>query len=206
MHARDYVNLEMLRSRLLAKPPELPLTPRRGDFDLNPAARPINGANLLPAAVLVPIVARPEPMVLFTKRAEHLTRHPGQVSFPGGVAEPADVSLTATALRELEEETGIAEKYVSVAGFLEPYETVSGFAVLPVVGLLSEGFALRTDEGEVESIFEVPLSFLLDPASLQEERREFKGISRRVYAFQHGSHNIWGATAAILVNLRERLA
>lgn len=206
MHAREYVDLEMLRTHLLSDPPELPLTPQRGDFDLNPAARPAGRGSLLPAAVLVPIVARPEPTVLFTKRAEHLTRHPGQVSFPGGVAELEDASLTATALRELEEETGITAKYVSVAGYLEPYETVSGFAVLPVVGLLSEGFALRADEGEVESIFEVPLSFLLHPASLQEERREFKGISRRVYAFQHGSHNIWGATASILVNLRERLA
>jgi len=206
MDATDYLSLEVLRSRLLPMPPPLPLAPRRSDFDLNPGTRPAAKRVLTPAAVLIPIVARSEPAVLFTKRAEHLTRHPGQVSFPGGMADSGDASLTATALRELEEETGITPDYVSVAGYLDPYETITGFAVLPVVGLLSEGFTVRADAGEVDGVFEVPLALLLHPASLEEQHREFRGQDRRFYAFQHGPHYIWGATAAMLVNLRERLA
>ena len=199
------ISAEMLRACLLAEPPELPLTPRRSDYDLNPAVRPDAPRRLIPAAVLIPVVMRAEPTVLFTKRSELLPRHAGQVSFPGGGAHPGDASLVATALRETEEETGIAADFVTVAGFLSAYETVTGYAVLPVVGFLREGFALRPNAQEVDGIFEVPLAFLIDPASLQERQMEWKGQMRRFYAFQYETHYIWGATAAILVELAGRL-
>jgi 8-oxo-dGTP pyrophosphatase MutT (NUDIX family) len=194
-----------LRSRLLARPPEVPLKPSRSDYDLNPSARELGPRELRPACVLLPIVARAEPTLLFTQRSDELPRHPGQVSFPGGRVHAADASLAATALRELEEETGIAADFVSVEGFLDVYETVTGYAVVPVVGLLREGFALKPDAREVAQVFEAPLAFFLDPANCQEHKLDWKGGMRRVYAFEVGTHYIWGATAAILVNLAERL-
>jgi 8-oxo-dGTP pyrophosphatase MutT (NUDIX family) len=196
--------LTALRARLLAEPPQLPLRPTRGDFDLNPDARP-PPRDLAPAAVLIPIVVRDEPTILFTQRTAHLARHAGQVSFPGGRVAPNDVSLVETALRETHEETGIAAGFVSVAGFLEAYETGTGFAILPVVGLLHEGFALRPQPEEVAEIFEVPLAFLLDPANRERGSREWQGRSREFHVFNHGGHYIWGATAAILVNFAERM-
>lgn len=205
MDAAQSLFLEELSARLLPDEPPLPLSPSLSDFDLNPAARPAQRRVLTPAAVLIPIVLRPEPAVLFTKRAANLAQHPGQVSFPGGRADPEDASLAATALRELTEETGITADFVTLAGFLEPYETITGFAVQPVVGLVQQGFAISTDAREVERVFEVPLSFLLDPASLAEEKRTFRGQHRRVYAFRYGQDYIWGATAAILVQFREKL-
>ena len=204
----DLANLRRsgaLGARLLADPPELPLKPSRGDYDLNPSARAFGARELKPAAVLIPIVERAEPALLFTQRSEELPRHPGQVSFPGGRVHAADASLTATALRELEEETGISADFVSVQGFLEVYETVTGYAVVPVVGLLREGFVLRPDAREVAQVFEAPLAFFLDPANRQEHVLDWKGGLRRVYAFEVETHYIWGATAAILVNLAQRL-
>jgi 8-oxo-dGTP pyrophosphatase MutT (NUDIX family) len=144
--------------------------------------------------------------VLFTERSALLSRHAGQVSFPGGRSNPEDVSLVQTALRETREETGIAPDFVSVAGFLEAYETGTGFAILPVVGLLREGFMLAPDTDEVAEIFEVPLAFLLDPANRQKQQTEWKGRMRHYYAFRYHGHYIWGATAAMLVNLAERMA
>lgn len=194
-----------LGARLLSEPPVLPLRPSRSDYDLNPSARGLDPRELKPACVLIPIIERVEPSVLFTKRAEELPRHPGQVSFPGGQVQEGDGSLAATALRELKEETGIAADFVSVQGFLEVYETVTGYAVVPVVGLLGEGFALKPDAREVAEVFEAPLAFFLDPANRQEHVFDWKGGLRRVYAFEVETHYIWGATAAILVNLAERL-
>ena len=205
----DLANLRRegaLRARLLAQPPSLPLKPTRSDYDLNPSARALAPRELVPAAVLLPVVARAEPSVLFTKRSEQLRRHAGQVSFPGGGAQDGDASLVDTALRELTEETGIAADFVSVEGFLEVYETVTGYAILPVVGLLREGFALVTDAAEVAHVFEAPLAFFLDPANRQEHVLEWKGGMRRVYAFEVETHYIWGATASILVDLAQRLS
>jgi 8-oxo-dGTP pyrophosphatase MutT (NUDIX family) len=195
-----------LRARLLSQPPALPLRPTRSDYDLNPEARAPAPRQLVPASVLLPIVARAEPTMLFTRRSEHLRRHAGQVSFPGGGAQDGDASLVDTALRELAEETGIAADFVSVEGFLDVYETVTGYAVLPVVGLLREGFALKPDANEVAHVFEVKLAFFLDPANCREHVLEWKGGMRRVYAFEAETHYIWGATASMLVNLAQRLS
>jgi len=197
---------ESVRACLLCEPPSLPLTPRRGDYDFDPAARPLPSRVLQPAAILLPIVARREPTVLFTRRSEALPRHAGQVSFPGGRSQPSDASLVATALRETEEETGIGAAFVAVQGFLDVYETGTGYAVLPVVGWLEEGFTLTPDGREVAEIFEVPLAFLLDPANRQEQTRPWGGRQRRFYAFQYKTHYIWGATASMLVDFAQRLA
>jgi 8-oxo-dGTP pyrophosphatase MutT (NUDIX family) len=194
-----------LRPLLLPEPPHLPLIPRRGDYDLNPHARPSTETSLMPAAVLLPIVHRRDPTVLFTRRTPHLARHAGQVSFPGGRLHDDDESLVETALRETAEETGIIPSFVSIAGFLEPYETGSGFAILPVVGLLEEGFSLHPNPQEVDEIFEVPLAFLLDPANREQQTGEWHGRTGTFFVFNYGPHVIWGATAAILVNLAERL-
>ncbi len=205
MNADVYLSLDALSARMLPEPPPQPLKPTRSDYDLPPHTRPLERRTLIPAAVLIPVVARSTPTILFTKRSQSLPRHAGQVSFPGGCADETDISLVHTAIRELEEETGISGDHVTPAGFLQPYETVTGFAVLPVVALVREGFSVSLNEREVESIFEVPLAFLLDPANRQEQSLEWKGEARRVYAYQYESHYIWGATAAILVDLTERL-
>jgi 8-oxo-dGTP pyrophosphatase MutT (NUDIX family) len=197
--------LEPLRARLLSDPPMLPLSPRRSDYDLNPGMRPDATRTLQPAAVLLPVVRRSEPTVLFTRRTEHLARHAGQVSFPGGRVQQSDLSLVETALRETAEETGITPACISIAGFLEPYETGTGFSILPVVGLLSEGFASVPEPQEVAEIFEVPLAFLLDPANRERHAAEWQGRRREYYAFTYEGHYIWGATAAILVDFAERM-
>lgn len=203
MDAGAFLNLETLRARLYADPP--PPEPKRSDFDLNPHVRPEGRRVLRLSAVLVPIVARAEPTVLLTRRSIALSRHAGQVSFPGGAADPTDASPAATALRELQEETGIDPSFVTVAGYLDAYETVTGFSVLPVVGLVAEGFTLAPDAREVDAIFEVPLAFLLDPANCREHKAEIKGSARRFYVFEYESHYIWGATAAMLRVLAGRL-
>jgi 8-oxo-dGTP pyrophosphatase MutT (NUDIX family) len=200
------LSLEYLRDRLLSDAPKLPLLPERSDFDLDPAHRPPRPPKLVPAAVLLPIIVRQEPAVLFTERSPNLARHAGQVSFPGGRVHEDDVSLVQTALRETQEETGIDPAFVTVAGFLDAYETGTGFAILPVVGLLSEGFALAPDASEVADVFEVPLAFLLDPANRQKNQTEWMGRMRTFYSFRYNGHYIWGATAAMLVNFGERLA
>ncbi len=183
--ARRAAAVNSLRAHLLREPPALPLTAKRGDFDLNPDQRTVEAKPLAPAAVLVPIVQRAEPTILLTQRTEHLTRHAGQVSFPGGRVNEGDISLVETALRETQEETGIAPAFITVAGFLDVFETGTGYAILPVVGLLAEGFALSPSADEVAHIFEVPLAFLLDPRNRQRQSREFQGRTRSFYAFNY---------------------
>jgi 8-oxo-dGTP pyrophosphatase MutT (NUDIX family) len=157
------------------------------------------------AAVLVPIIAGPQPELLFTRRATILARHSGQVSFPGGRCEVQDASPFQTALREAQEETGIAPAFVTLAGYLPRLHTVTGFDVQPVVGVLSPGFVLTPDANEVAEIFKVPLGFFRDPINRQQEAREQGGHQRIVYRFSHDGREIWGATAAIIVNLVARL-
>ena len=194
--------LETLRPRLLAEPPE---RTTHDDYDLEPGHPPIQTAAAIKAAVLLPVVLRSEPMLLFTRRTERLAKHSGQVSFPGGRSDPADLSPIETALRETREETGIDPDFITVAGYLDRYLTGTGFDIQPVVGVLRDGFALVPNPAEVAEIFEVPLAFLLDPVNRRRETRELAGRQRTFYSIRHGAHEIWGATAAIIVNLAERL-
>jgi 8-oxo-dGTP pyrophosphatase MutT (NUDIX family) len=164
------------------------------------------GETLKPAAILFPIVEREEPSILLTKRTEHMPTHAGQISFPGGRLHASDKSLIDTALRELEEEIGIGPDFVTVGGFLDPYETVnSGFMIMPVVGFIREGFTLRINASEVADVFEVPLAFLCDPANRRPMRVERNGRMREFHSIAYRDHIIWGATAEIIVNLSGRL-
>lgn len=160
----------------------------------------------VPAAVLVPIVARGGAMtVLFTRRTDGLARHAGQVSFPGGRAEAGDAAPVATALREAREEVGIAAASVAVVGRLEERPVGTGYRIVPVVGLLADPPPFAADSREVAEIFEVPLPFVLDPANYRRERMVVEGVPRRFHALPYRRYFIWGATAAILVNLRDVL-
>jgi len=158
------------------------------------------------AAVIVPIILRDEPVLLFTRRTEHLPSHAGQVCFPGGSYHASDETLIQTALRELQEEIGIPADKVMIAGFLDLYETLnSGFRILPVVGFLDENSPLVINPDEVAEVFEAPLSFLIDPRHQALKYAERGGVMREFYSIQFGRHEIWGATAAMIVNLSERL-
>lgn len=157
---------------------------------------------LRPAAVLVPVVHRPGEglSVLFTRRTAHLNDHAGQISFPGGRSEPEDGTPAATALRETEEEIGLARAHVEVLGSLSEYTTVTAYRVTPVVGLVSAPFVIQPDSFEVAEVFEVPLEFLLDPANHQRNTVLQKGWQREYYAVPYRDYYIWGATAGMLMN------
>lgn len=175
------------------------------DTDSLPATaygRPGDDRPMRPAAVLVPLVARPEGLtVLLTRRTDHLANHAGQISFPGGRLEEEDDGPIACALREAEEETGLGPDRVDVLGRLDDYVTVTGFRVVPVVGLVAPPFSLAPDPFEVAEVFEVPLAFILDAANHQRVDRVIKGRSRPYYAMPFGDYYIWGATAGMLINL-----
>ncbi len=162
---------------------------------------------LTPAAVLVPLVERSEGYtVLLTQRTAHLEHHAGQISFPGGRAEDGDASPVETALREAEEEIGLQRRHVvEIAGFLDLYQTVTGFLVTPVVGFVTPPFDLKLDAFEVAEAFEVPLAFILDPRNHESRSMFYKGQQRRYYVVPYESRFIWGATAAMLVNFARRL-
>lgn len=156
------------------------------------------------AAVLVAITDRPDPGVLLTIRREHLRNHPGQVSFPGGRFDPGEDAIAA-ALREAEEEIGLPAGCVDVWGTADPYCTVTGYCVTPVVGMVPPDLPLAPHEHEVAGWFEAPLSFLLDPANQQLMSAEYQGRTRHYYQIDWQDRRIWGATAAMLVNLTRRM-
>lgn len=163
-------------------------------------------ARLTSAAVLVPVIERPEGLtVLFTQRTAHLTDHAGQVSFPGGRCEVTDASPVFTALRETEEEIGLAPELIEILGILPEYRTGTGFSVTPVVGLVRPPFDLNPDSFEVAEVFETPLAFLLDPANHQRHSMEIGGVLRHYYAMPYEGYFIWGATAGMLVSLHRQL-
>ncbi|TNE62849.1 MAG: CoA pyrophosphatase [Alphaproteobacteria bacterium] len=177
---------------------------RRSDYDLNGTAKAefLKDVTLRQAAVLVPIVERANAYtILLTKRTEHLPKHAGQVSFPGGAVDPADRDAVDAALREAEEEIGLNRSYVDVCGFLDEYRTGTGFSITPVVALVRPGFTITLQPDEVDSAFEVPFDFLMDRRNHKRQSAFWKGQMREYYAMPYMDYHIWGATAAMLVNL-----
>ncbi len=177
----------------------------RSDYDLHPKAdRP--SAPTHAAAVLAPLVERAEGLtVLLTRRADTLSRHSGQVAFPGGRCDPGEPPWD-TALREAEEEIGLDRRFVRLAGLGDSYETVTGFHITLVVGLVRPGFTLKLSPAEVAEVFETPFAFLMDPANHQRRSMQDQaGLTRFYYAMPHGDRLIWGATAGMLRSLYERL-
>lgn len=178
----------------------LPWSPEFGDEE----AANFSGREPVPAAVLVPLVVRDEGLrLLLTMRTAHLHDHAGQISFPGGRVDPEDSNAIATALRETEEEIGLARHHIEIIGSLPDYQTGTGFKVTPVVGLVHPPFELAADEFEVAEIFEVPLDFLMNGANHQRRSAEFPNRPgrRSFYAMPWEQYFIWGATAAMLRNL-----
>ncbi len=164
-------------------------------------------SELTPAAVLIPIVLRPEGLtVLLTKRTDHLHDHAGQISFPGGRCEPEDGSAVTTALREAEEEVGISPSQVDVLSVLDGYHTSTGYAITPVVGLVRLPLDLKLDDFEVAEVFEPPLAYLLDDQNYRQEQVFYRGKNRAYWSVTWQGRYIWGATAGMLVKFRRALA
>lgn len=159
-----------------------------------------------PAAVLVAVVDRPEPGVILTVRPETMRRHAGQVAFPGGRIDPGDDGPVAAALREAQEEIALPPTSVEVIGTADPYRTITGYAVTPVLGVVPPDLPLRAEPREVAAIFEAPLHYLLDPARQAQRSAFFRGETRDYYEIDWQGRRIWGATAAMIVNLSRRLA
>ena len=180
-------------------------TPSPSDFDLDPALLPAALPPPTAAAVLVPVVARPELTLLLTQRTEHLPSHAGQIAFPGGKVDPTDGGPLGAALREAEEEIGLDRRLVEPLGFLDTYRTRTGFSVVPVVALVEPDFTLSLNAGEVADAFEVPLAFLMDAANHRRDTRFWKGATRTFHAMPYGERYIWGATAGMLKNMHARL-
>lgn len=157
------------------------------------------------AAVLVPIIDQDEPELVLTLRARNLAHHPGQVSFPGGAMERADATAVETAMRETHEEIGIEASSIRPIGFLDRFDTISDYRVLPVVGLLEPGLCWTPDHTEVEEVFTVPLAFISDPDCYRRTEREYNGVTHTIWSLSWGGHVIWGVTAAIIRNLVDRL-
>ena len=180
---------------------------RVGDHVLNPDQLALaDAANARPAAVLIPLIARPEgTTVLLTQRASSLRSHSGQIAFPGGRIDGPDETPVEAALREAQEEIGLDPSRVEPFGRLDAYLSGSGFRIVPIVGEVRPPFTLTMNDAEVADAFEVPFNFLMDAANHQRQSREWKGIERHYYAMPWKERYIWGVTAGILRNLYERL-
>ncbi|HEY3887077.1 MAG TPA: CoA pyrophosphatase [Caulobacteraceae bacterium] len=179
--------------------------PANSDFDLNPEAR-VDGAVLNPAAVLVPLVEHEAGVtVVFTRRADTLRAHTGQIAFPGGRSDPGETPWV-TALREAHEEIGLESSFVTVAGLSSTYQTRTGYDITPVVGFVRPGFHLTPNPDEVADVFEVPFAFLMEPGNHERQFREqADGLRRYFYAMSYEDRVIWGATAGMVRVLYERL-
>ena len=196
MHRADFLN-RLHRAMDIARGQDT------SDFDLNAGRFGGQGAVLTDAAVLVGLVERGgQTRVVLTKRTSALKHHPGQVAFPGGKRDAADADLHATAMREANEEIGLSAEHVDILGDLGRHETVTGFTVTPVLGMISPEFVATPEAGEVAEVFEVPFDFLMDPAKTRIEGRMWHGTRRRYYVMPYGPFYIWGATARMIVALR----
>jgi 8-oxo-dGTP pyrophosphatase MutT (NUDIX family) len=201
-------SIEDLRARAAAKLSlEVPAGHAAGRGSQSAGAAHRAGTAILrPAAVLVPLVARPEgATILLTQRASALSRHAGQIAFPGGRIDATDATPLAAALREAEEEVGLTRAAVTPLGYLDPYFTGSGYRILPILAIVTPPFALLVNPAEVEEAFEVPAQFLMDPCNHAWNMRERDGRLDGYYAMPFGERYIWGATAGILRNLYEQL-
>lgn len=197
-------------ARIAAALHPLAAVPATPAWNLDEIADLLPGAAPVPAAVLVGLVPRASGVqVLLTRRTEALRHHAGQVSFPGGRIEAADADAAAAAIRETREEVGIAASAITPLGWLDPLATVTGFTVLPLVATIDAGYHAAPDPREVAEAFEVPLSFLLAAHTLRRVSLDWRGKPRTV--LEYADHDaaparrIWGATASILFNLRQRL-
>lgn len=176
------------------------------DFDLNPSVILPAQRKLRPAAVLVPLQTGPRGVELvLTKRASHLKHHPGQIAFPGGKIDAEDDGPVAAALREAREEIGLSPANVDILGQFPAHETVTGYTMTPIFGLIRTPFTPIPERGEVEEVFTVPLAHVTDPARFRVERRRWLGEWRRYYAVPYGPYYIWGATARILRAMADRM-
>jgi 8-oxo-dGTP pyrophosphatase MutT (NUDIX family) len=192
-------------SRIRQAPPPIGGDERLGDDQLNPGFLP-EDLTYRDAAVLIPVVARePEATVLLTQRTPHLSSHAGQIAFPGGKIEAGDRDAGAAALREAEEEIGLAARMVDLVGYLDPYLTRTGYRIVPVLARVDPGFRLRLNADEVEEAFEVPLGFLMSPENHRQNSRVFLGKPRYFYEMPFEGHYIWGVTAGIIRALYERV-
>jgi 8-oxo-dGTP pyrophosphatase MutT (NUDIX family) len=182
------------------------VVPPAGDHAVDPVQRAIAEVRpIRPAAVLVPIVQRAEPMVLLTQRTAHLPDHAGQISFPGGKIDATDETPLAAALREAEEEIGLDRRFIHPIGYLDLYMTTLGYRIVPTLARIEPNFQLSLNPAEVDDAFEVPLAFLMEPANHQRHSRDWQGMTRSYYAIPFGRRNIWGVTAGILRNLYDRI-
>lgn len=159
-----------------------------------------------PAAVLVAVVDRPEPTVILTLRTDTVRRHAGQIAFPGGRIDPEDDGPIDASLREAEEEIGLPRAVVEIIGIADRYRTITGYEVTPVLGVVPPGLTLAPQPSEVAAIFEAPLAYLLDPDHQVIRTVDWRGGKRRYYEIDWQGHRIWGATAAMIVNISRRLA
>ncbi|MEL6372386.1 MAG: CoA pyrophosphatase [Pseudomonadota bacterium] len=195
-------------ARILDPDPDQRVVPVRSDWDLEPLnaerGNTYRARDPRAAAVLVGIVNRAPLTLLLTARAVTLKSHPGQIAFPGGKLDAGETAMQA-ALREADEEVGLAHTQIEPLGYLEGYLTGTGFHISPLVALIEPPLALKLDPREVADAFEVPLAFVMDRANHQRHTRVWKGRERQYYAMDHGARHIWGATAGIIRNLTERL-